>query len=575
MESSESTEMSVQSNGEDSSPATTKQAIWALAGGKGGVGRSLLAANLGVHLAHAGCRVVLVDLDLQGSNLHTYLGYHRLPRTLSDLASGAVKVLSELAFETPTSHLRYIGGLQRGELCSEPLGFVRNVVDQLSTLSADHILVDCGSGRSPATVAAFSEASIGILVTTPEPAALESLYMFTEAYLRSCLTRALTDGELSTIEALLRENGLDPGRLSFRSFMTRLTTIDASAREKIAAFLRRTRLELLMNQVRGDSDQDTIASLVSGFRKCFGLPLHPVGSIEHDLSVLQAVQKRRPLSQQDPNAAVTRGISHTARSLLNLPPTPPLDPREEWEDIESLDHYRLLEVMPGATPKEVQSAYQLLRRTYDPETTCLSPLLEASGLREIQERIESAYKTLIFLESRADYDRQMAESCTLKADASIDRADEEEPPAVKGDQTELEGPPLELAGGETTLAGVEREPGEVPSAAAGDPVSDPESDRGDPSSTPTSGETLRATRERIGMTLEMIGETTKIRSHHLKAIEEERFGDLPAAVFVRGFLREYARSLGVPHDDIITQYMKRYQDWHESRTNPDTSRSRR
>ncbi|HXH29118.1 MAG TPA: P-loop NTPase, partial [Candidatus Polarisedimenticolia bacterium] len=55
-----------------------RQAIWTLAGGKGGVGRSLLAANLGVQLARAGRRVVLVDLDLQGGNLHAYLGFQRL-----------------------------------------------------------------------------------------------------------------------------------------------------------------------------------------------------------------------------------------------------------------------------------------------------------------------------------------------------------------------------------------------------------------------------------------------------------------------------------------------------------------
>jgi cytoskeletal protein RodZ len=34
---------------------------------------------------------------------------------------------------------------------------------------------------------------------------------------------------------------------------------------------------------------------------------------------------------------------------------------------------------------------------------------------------------------------------------------------------------------------------------------------------------------------------------------------------VRGFLREYARSLGLPGDDVVRQYMKRYQDWQESR----------
>ena len=51
-----------------------QQKIIAIGGGKGGIGKSLLAANMGVHLALSGRRAVLVDADLGGANLHTCLG---------------------------------------------------------------------------------------------------------------------------------------------------------------------------------------------------------------------------------------------------------------------------------------------------------------------------------------------------------------------------------------------------------------------------------------------------------------------------------------------------------------------
>ena len=325
-------------------------------------------------------------------------------------------VLSELACETPTAHLRVIGGLQRGELRDDPVAFVRQVAEQFSTLSADHVIVDCGSGRWPATVASFAEATVGILVTTPEPAAIEAAYLFTESYLRWCLVRALTGERMAAIQSRLRETGIDPSRVSFRAFMTRLQAIDAEAREAIVAIIRRTRLELLLNQVRGEADEEAAACLASGFRKCFGINLATAGIIEHDLSILQAVQKRRPLSQQYPNAASTKEISRAAARLLSVGVGPLRDADEEWEDLDALDHYRVLEVVPKASPKEVQSAYQLLKKTYDPETTCLSPLVDAPGLREMQARIEAAYRTLIFLESRSDYDRQLLGSGALKDD---------------------------------------------------------------------------------------------------------------------------------------------------------------
>src|SRR3989338_7134052 len=232
-----------------SRPAGTheaRQSIWGFGGGKGGVGRSLLVANLGIQLARAGRRVVLIDLDLQGCNLMTFLGYQRLPRSLSDLASGRTALLSELACETPTSNLRIIGGLQRGELRDDPVAFVRQVAGQFSTLSADHVLIDCGSGRWPASVAAFAEATIGILVTTPEPAALESTYLFTEAFLRWCVVRAVTGEKMAAVQARLRETGADPAALSFRGFMTRLEGIDTAARDAVRAVVRRTALALLL-----------------------------------------------------------------------------------------------------------------------------------------------------------------------------------------------------------------------------------------------------------------------------------------------------------------------------------------
>ena len=48
--------------------------IWAFGGGKGGVGKSFVAGNLGILLAQNGHTVILADLDLGGANMHTWLG---------------------------------------------------------------------------------------------------------------------------------------------------------------------------------------------------------------------------------------------------------------------------------------------------------------------------------------------------------------------------------------------------------------------------------------------------------------------------------------------------------------------
>jgi len=83
---------------------------------------------------------------------------------------------------------------------------------------------------------------------------------------------------------------------------------------------------------------------------------------------------------------------------------------------------------------------------------------------------------------------------------------------------------------------------------------------------PTDGPSLRKIREATGATLEYLASETHVREDFLKALEEERFADLPhAAVNVRGFLAAYVTELGLPTEAIVAGYMQRYQAWQSGR----------
>lgn len=68
------------------------------------------------------------------------------------------------------------------------------------------------------------------------------------------------------------------------------------------------------------------------------------------------------------------------------------------------------------------------------------------------------------------------------------------------------------------------------------------------------GQYLRQARERRGVSLDDIARVTRIRRPHLEALEADRYGDLPAAPFVRGFLAAYAKQVGLPADDVLARY---------------------
>ena len=84
--------------------------IWAVGGGKGGVGKSLICANFSMSLALKGHSVLAIDLDLGGSNLHTCLGVEPPKLGIGDWFTGRNKSLPELFSDTQTPNLKLVSG---------------------------------------------------------------------------------------------------------------------------------------------------------------------------------------------------------------------------------------------------------------------------------------------------------------------------------------------------------------------------------------------------------------------------------------------------------------------------------
>jgi Helix-turn-helix domain/Domain of unknown function (DUF4115) len=69
------------------------------------------------------------------------------------------------------------------------------------------------------------------------------------------------------------------------------------------------------------------------------------------------------------------------------------------------------------------------------------------------------------------------------------------------------------------------------------------------------GDKFRKARENKSLTLDDVSNVTKISARMLQAIEEEKFDQLPGGVFNKGFIRAYARHLGVNDEDAVTEYL--------------------
>jgi cytoskeletal protein RodZ len=73
------------------------------------------------------------------------------------------------------------------------------------------------------------------------------------------------------------------------------------------------------------------------------------------------------------------------------------------------------------------------------------------------------------------------------------------------------------------------------------------------------GADLRDARERRGLSIEQLSRTTKIAVRSLRSIETDQFDKLPASVFLRGFLRAYAKEVGLDPEETVRRYIIRFE----------------
>lgn len=292
--------------------------VWAIGGGKGGVGKSLVSANVAICLALMGHKVVAVDLDLGGANLHTCLGLPIPQVTLSDYVSKKVTNFEDLLVATPISNLKIISGAQ-DELGMANLKHMHKnqIIRKLHDLDADYILFDLGAGTAFNTIDFFITADKGILVVLPEPTSIENTYRF----IKSVFYRRLKMVEgASEIETLVNESMnakvTTGAQTSPAELMRRIEDISPDVGLRIRSDMAQFRPNLIINQVRSQADIDIGYSIQSICRKYFGIEMSFPGYLDYDQSVWQSVRKRKPLLIEYPNSKLVNNFDRIVNRLM-------------------------------------------------------------------------------------------------------------------------------------------------------------------------------------------------------------------------------------------------------------------
>lgn len=163
--------------------------IIAVGGAKGGVGKSLLAANMGVYLAYRGYRTIVIDLDLGAANLHLYLGVWALKHRINDFLDKKVDDLAALAVSTDSGLCLIGGGSSRLGAANLPFARKLKLMRAIRKLDADYVIIDLGGDTSYNILDFFLMADHGLVMTTCDPASYLDAYTFIKMALYRRLMR--------------------------------------------------------------------------------------------------------------------------------------------------------------------------------------------------------------------------------------------------------------------------------------------------------------------------------------------------------------------------------------------------
>ncbi|MCC6276866.1 MAG: helix-turn-helix domain-containing protein [Oligoflexia bacterium] len=222
------------------------------------------------------------------------------------------------------------------------------------------------------------------------------------------------------------------------------------------------------------------------------------------------------------------------------------------KDLREQTYYELLDIEPSATQEEILKAYNKARITYSSNSPALYSLMNKEEAQEILKLIDEAYSVLSNHARRKQYDEndqvdiplpsgtEMAAQSFPYATISTPQTPPVSMPAIPPSVTTPK--PVEAGVTATTRFGSYKKDASFENEIKNAELFD--------------GTFLQKIRLYKNVTLDQLSDSTKISRSYLDALEGNEYGSLPAPVFVRGFLVQYAKCLGLDENRIAQSYMK-------------------
>ncbi len=286
--------------------------IVSIASGKGGVGKSIIASNLALQFSRQGRKVIIVDLDIGGANLHILFGNLSPSPTLSDFLERNIESLHSAVHPISWAKgLAFIPGtgntLTGGNLLHTKK---QRMVRHLKSLEADIVILDCAPGTNYHTLDFFLCADHHVTIANPDPTSVLEVYRFIKlAAIRKVMTHLSLrlHGEIRHTLANQEFSSLD-------DVLEALEQTGAKQKEEAHQILRTFYPHLIVNRVSQRSKFSTSA-LQQVLLKFLGTELVVLGEIPQDHLVEQSVKQFLPILDLAPQSPASLALLQTFYAL--------------------------------------------------------------------------------------------------------------------------------------------------------------------------------------------------------------------------------------------------------------------
>jgi flagellar biosynthesis protein FlhG len=298
--------------------ATMSKKLWSIGGGKGGIGKSVFTLGLGISLARMGKKIIIMDADLGGANLHTLMGVRFPPCTLEDFLLNRVDRLEDIVIDTQVEGIGLICGADDILGAANPTYNQKvRILKQIENLPADLVLLDLGAGTSYNILDFFNYSHGRICVMTNQATSLQNGYGFIKSALYRQITREFSkDHEM--LRLVLQTDG-PPAESKIDSVEELLLQLPAGGEERLSRFLtllKGFQLFLVVNMVKEKPDLQAGRIIEKVCRSFLSIEPQLLGHIAFDPAIERAVNQMVPFPLNQKNSPAAADLREIAQTVL-------------------------------------------------------------------------------------------------------------------------------------------------------------------------------------------------------------------------------------------------------------------